>query len=248
MKKTFLYIIIIFGIIGLIILYSSIGSPIYYINQPETLYVQNAVVTSLNSNKSNLPKASKYVPSYNKIESSDQFVNEPIVQLPSSNFESNTIEMLSNYHSGSGSSNSYTQYYRKSEEPSISSSTYSVMPIMPFYGKYNNQTESQGQFTPISDDIKSITFDEKQNDSELYANGPQKCSPNECGHWAWMDGYWKYSHKGRKWVYGYWYWVKEDCHGVPIGDGTVTIIVLLLGYSIFKYYKNEKSKQVLGTK
>lgn len=235
----------ILGVIGLIILYSPIGSPSYYINQPETLYVQNAGVTSLNSNMSNLPKVSNYAPSsYNETESSEQFVNEPIAQLPSSNFESKTVEMSSNYQSMGGSSNSYTQYSRKSEVPSVS--TYPVMPIMSFSRKSSNQTESQGQFTPISTETKSISEEAKQQDAELYANGPSKChdNPTDCGHWVWVDGYCGWF----GWHPGHWDWIAEDCPGVPVGDGTITIIVLLIGYSIFKYYKNEKNKQVLGTK
>lgn len=238
----------IIGIIGLVILYSPFGSPSLYNTQSETLYVQNPGVTSINSNMSNLPKVSNYTPSYNESEISEPLINEPIAQLPSSNFSSSNIEMNSSSHGGNF--NSYTQSSIKPEEHSLNSSTYSVMPVMSFGSKSKNESQSQGQFTPMGSTV-SVSSELEQKDAEIYANGPQKCdnNPTDCGRNVWHDGYWTYTKHGHKiWHDGYWEWVSEDCPGVPVGDGTVTIIVLLIGYSIFKIYKNEKNKQVLGTK
>jgi len=105
------------------------------------------------------------------------------------------------------------------------------------FGSKKSQVENSGQATSIGNNITSLNSDLNTTDAEIYSNGPQKCyqDPKDCGYWQWHHG--DHCHNG------YWEWIKEDCpNTVPIGDGLMILVLLVLLYTGYITFIIKQSK------
>jgi len=234
MKKFLAISVLVIGVLLVIFLYSPIGSPNlytsdkYYSSSTYNIKPINNGITVFHKDGMNVVSSTPT----NEDISPSQSYNEPMVEMSNSVFGSSNIESLGNI---SHQNNSYAyENNRKYEQHRENHVFNSDVPIT-YFGS-NHKVESDSKYSSNNYNIETTSTSSPAIDEVNYANGPSKCEPVKCGHNVWVDGYWKY-HRGhhKEWVCGYWEWVDEDCNpAVPVGDGTLILILLLIIYIPFK--------------
>lgn len=103
-----------------------------------------------------------------------------------------------------------------------------------------SQSQSMSRATP---NAPAISLSEASEDKVEALSVAQRCNDHskDCGHWALCKGcrdynYW-YCQHGHLYHMKHYIWISEPCPpGVPIGDGTIILFLLVLVYCLFKIH------------
>jgi len=152
----------------------------------------------------------------------------------------NSIENISTNHSLNSNYSDYKESSYSHNSNNMNSNNISI----PIISSHSSHSSPKNVGSEYSENLTSVsTTTSPEIDAVNYANGPSKCEPVKCGHNVWIDGYWEYHHHHHKtWICGYWKWIDEDCNpSVPVGDGTLILISLLIIYAPIKIIKFKKT-------
>ena len=189
-------------------------------------------------------KKIKNAPKFNSSVNNSEYYNDDFNSMPSD--ESYHNVSINDISTNNSLNNNYS--YKESSYSNNNSNNNSninnilITPISSHNSSKNINSEYSQNLSSVS------TTSSPEIDAVNYANGPLKCEPVKCGHNVWIDGYWKYNHDGhghhKEWICGYWKWVDEDCNpAVPVGDGTLILISLLIIYVPIKLLSLKKLKK-----
>lgn len=215
MKKLLIALFILVGVIMLAILYVPDKKDNVLISQ-RVIYASPTYEVMKSSAGTNY-KSSAF---------SDESVASP--EFVGMNTNSPTITMQST-SSHTFATENVQNYSHENKLPESNTNT----PLVLFE---KSQSQSMSRATP---NAPAISLSEASEDKVEALSVAQRCNDHskDCGYWKWIPTYWEHSGCGWYKVKGHYEWVSEPCPpGVPVGDGTIILFLLVLVYCLFKIH------------